>query len=126
MVDRPSAPARRKLWRITDRQTFVALRRDGRRVRRGPLTVTFLAPRGDDELGPPRVAFAVGRATGGAVTRNRIRRRLRASLRALLVTDRLPHGDYLIGAGPEVARAPWADLQRSLEDAVVAATEPPR
>ena len=31
---------------------------------------------------PPRVAYAVGRGVGGAVVRNRVRRRLRAATRA--------------------------------------------
>ena len=43
--------------------------------------VTWLAPPPDGRPHPPRVAFAVGRAAGGAVVRNRIRRRLRAALR---------------------------------------------
>ena len=34
-----------------------------------------------DESGPPRVAYAVGRRVGGAVARNRVRRRLRAVVR---------------------------------------------
>ena len=126
MVDTPSRPSRPQLWRITDRRSFGALRQHGRRVRRGPLTVTFLPPRGVEELVPPRVAFAVGAAVGGAVIRNRIRRRLRAALRALLVAERLPRGDYLISAGAEVARVASTELARHLEDAVDAATGPPR
>lgn len=115
----PAAP-RPQLWRITDRRSFQELRRDGRRARRGPLTVTYLP-------GPsphPRVAFAVGKAAGGAVTRNRIRRRLRAALRELQATDGLPAGTYLVGAGPEAAPAPWAELVGSLAGAVGAATRP--
>jgi uncharacterized protein len=64
------------IWRIRDRSTFAELRRRGRRIRRGPLSVTWLA----EEVGrPPRVAYAVGRPVGTAVARNRLRRRLRGA-----------------------------------------------
>jgi len=111
--------ARPRLWRITDRATFQAFRRDGRRVRRGPLTVTWLPP---VDPSPPRAAFAIGRTTGGAVERNRVRRRLRAALRELLVEDRLPQGAYLLGATAEVATMPWSALVSLLADAVTEVT----
>ena len=66
------------IWRVRDRASFRALAAGSRR-RRGVLTVTC-APAGTD--GPPRVAYAVGRRVGGAVARNRVRRRLRAVVRA--------------------------------------------
>lgn len=103
------APARPELWRVTDRQTFRALRERGRRARRGPLVLTWLAP-GPGEDAPPRVAFAIGRAVGGAVRRNRIRRRLRAALRELQADGRLPAGTYLVGGRAELADLPWSEL----------------
>jgi ribonuclease P protein component len=54
---------------------------------------------------PPRVAFAVPRKVGNAVTRNRIRRCVRGRL-ADRVRDRdggLPSGAYLVTVGPEAA-----------------------
>src|SRR5207302_3948031 len=45
------------IWRIRDRATFAALRRSRHRVRRGPITVTWLP--GDPAV-PPRVAYAIG------------------------------------------------------------------
>jgi len=73
------------------------------------------------------VAYAVGRAVGTAVARNRLRRRLRAivSERA----ERLPAGAYLVRAGPEAAGLGSADLRtalvRALERAVTAETPAP-
>ena len=105
----PLASPRPELWRVTDRRTFQALRQNGRRVRRGPLTVTWLAPAADDTT-PPRAAFALGRAIGGAVVRNRVRRRLRAALRELQADGRLPAGTYLLGGSAELAHLPWSAL----------------
>ena len=115
------AGTRPQLWRITDRRTFEALRREGRRARRGPLTVTWIpAPLGDTN--PPRAGFAVNRAVGGAVVRNRVRRRLRAALRELQAADRLPAGAYLLGGRAELADLPWSALVRLLDGAVAEAT----
>ena len=64
--------------------------------------------------GPPRVAFAVGRRAGGAVARNRVRRRLREVARQ----SSLPSGDWMIGAGPGAASASFADLSGWVSAAV--------
>jgi ribonuclease P protein component len=119
--DRP-ASRRPQLWRVTDRTAFEALRRARQRARIGPLTLTWLPPAAGAEEEPPRAAFAVGRVVGGAVARNRIRRRLRAALRELQVAGRLPGGTYLIGGGAELGTLPWPDLRAALDEAVVAAT----
>ena len=108
------AVPRPELWRVTDRASFQALRRRGRRVRRGYLTVTYLAPDQTASRLPPRVAFAVGKATGGAVVRNRVRRRLRAALREMLLAGHLPSGTFLLGATAVVAQTPWSELISSL------------
>jgi ribonuclease P protein component len=55
---------------------------------------------------PPRVAFAVGRRVGGAVDRNRVRRRLRAIAR----DTGLPAGTWLVGAGAGAATATSHEL----------------
>jgi ribonuclease P protein component len=110
----PLAPPRAELWRVTDRRTFHALRERGHRARRGPITVTWLPPAPGEDT-PPRVAFAVGRTIGGAVLRNRIRRRLRAALRELRADGRLPAGTYLVGGQAELAHLPWSTLVEQLE-----------
>jgi ribonuclease P protein component len=55
------------------------------------------------------VAVATGRATGSAVTRNRVRRRLRAAV-AAHQEQLVPGGAYLFGAGREAVRAPFDTL----------------
>ena len=102
-----------QVWRIRDRATFEQLRTTGRHLRKGPVTVWWVA--GDPAV-PPRVAFAVGRAVGNAVQRNRLRRRLRA-----ILSDR-DHkwraGAYLIGVAPPAATLPWDDLRAIVIEAL--------
>jgi ribonuclease P protein component len=111
------------IWRIRDRATFEALRREGRRTRRGSLSVTYVPA--DD--GPPRVAYGIGRKVGPAVVRNRVRRRLRAAARALAADRALRPGAYLVTVGPRAAEASAAELHRLLGEAcaAVTATRPP-
>jgi ribonuclease P protein component len=135
--DRPGAapqgpfPAVGLIGRISDRATFDALRREGRRARRDPVTVVFLsehAPDGDGPAGGVRVAYTVGRRVGTAVVRNRVRRRLRAAMREIdRERDGLMPGAYLVLADRGAATAPYAELRRSVGaacDAAVRGTDP--
>ena len=118
--DEQGAAPRLHLWRVTDRATFEALRRHGHRARSGPVSVTWLAPDPTAGPTPPRAAFAVGKGAGGAVRRNRIRRRLRAGLRELQRQGRLPAGTYLLSARPEVAEMPWPEVIAAIDGAIAA------
>ena len=60
---------------------------------------------------PPWVAYALGRAVGPAVVRNRLRRQLRV----LLVASSLPPGLYLIGAQAAAAQRSRAELVFDLD-----------
>ncbi|HTZ08108.1 MAG TPA: ribonuclease P protein component [Acidimicrobiales bacterium] len=104
-------------WRIRDRDTFERLRRTGRRSRRGPVTVTFCT---DRDEGAPRVAYAVGRRVGGAVERNRLRRRLRAVVDQLDGT--LAPGAYLVSAGRDALGLPFEDLKADVTAAMTSAS----
>jgi ribonuclease P protein component len=80
--------------------------------------------------GEVRVAYAIGRAVGPAVVRNKVRRRLRAAARELDVsTGGLPTGTYLVSLRPEAASASYEDLRRDLATTIAAAigsTDTPR
>lgn len=95
---------------VRDRASFAALRRDGVRRRARFVTVTRL----DDDADPPRVAYALGRSVGNAVTRNRLRRRLRA---ILAETPLLP-GTYLVSAGSAACTLSDQDLRADLAKAL--------
>jgi len=60
---------------ISDRAVFTAIRTNGRHVRSADLRFRYL-PGEPEEI--PQVAYSISRKVGSAVTRNRIRRRLRA------------------------------------------------
>ena len=59
--------------------------------------------------GPPRVAYAVGRRSGNAVERNRIRRRLRHVVSNHAERLRADH-QYLVGASQGALGTPSAEL----------------
>ncbi len=104
------------MWRVRDRATIQALRRSRRRVRTGPITVTF-AP--SAPLDRPQVAYAIGRKVGGAVVRNRLRRRLRMIV-AELDPAVLRPGAYLVGATAEAAVLSFQELRTVVATAVQA------
>jgi ribonuclease P protein component len=74
----------------------------------------------DGVAGPPRVAFAVGRQVGGAVVRNRVRRRLRELARG----SELPGGAWLVTAGAGTANVDFPVLAGWWEAAVASLTPP--
>ncbi len=62
---------------ISDRSVFAEIRAAGHHVRSADLRLRYLP---GEPGATPQVAYAISRKVGNAVTRNRIRRRLRASL----------------------------------------------
>ena len=66
-----------------------------------------------------RVAFAVGRSVGGAVVRNRIKRRLREAFAKMITKNNLvPHRDYLIRVFPGVNNKSFTFLAENLENII--------
>jgi ribonuclease P protein component len=106
------------VWRVRDRASFEALRRSARRARRGAVTVSFAEVGAE---GRPRVAFAIGKRAGGAVERNRLRRRLRA-VAAGLGNDLEP-GVYLLSAGRTATGLTYPELKSQVTEAMTAAPQ---
>lgn len=100
-----------RIGRVRTRASFAALSASGRRARHGVLRVTAVV---DPDAGAPRVAFAVGRAVGPAVVRNRVRRRLRAAAAEL---GPVP-GAYLLAVEPAAAGCSYAELRADLAGAL--------
>lgn len=82
------------------------------------MTVRYTGPSNDSRL---LVAFAIGRRTGTAVVRNRVRRRLRAALEEMARAEQVPGGIAIVSAGPAVATASFAAVRRDLGRALGAA-----
>ncbi len=103
-------PAGLRLRRSSD---FDATVRRGARAGRGTVVVHC---RATDEPGT-RVGFVVSRAVGGAVVRNKIRRRLRGVVVEQRAT--LPRGaDVVVRALPPAAAADHAELRADVLSAV--------
>ena len=89
--------------RLSRSRDFDAVYRQGRSVSTRSVTLHWFA-REDDADGPPRLGLAVPRAVGTAVTRNRIKRQLRAVWSEL--AESVPVGrDYVLVARPGLADA---------------------
>lgn len=108
---RPGAPDRGPLGsaRLTHRAEYDAVYRNGRRRSSRQFTV-FFWPNGGSES---RFGMSVGRALGGAVVRNRIRRRVREVLR--LNRRGIPSGwDIIVHPRASVAKAEFAAMSDEL------------
>lgn len=77
-------------------------------ARNGPLVVSFAAVPGTE---PPVLAFSISKKVGNAVTRNRLRRRLKEVVRLHV---ELQSGVYLIRAMPEAAQLTYWQLRTHL------------
>jgi ribonuclease P protein component len=101
--------------RLTSSDSFRRCVREGRRAGSRTLVLHLTGP--GEPLGaadaPARVGFVVGKTVGGAVVRNRVRRRLRH-----LVRDRLaelpPASTLVVRALAAAADASYAELRADL------------
>ncbi|MGH8980203.1 MAG: ribonuclease P protein component, partial [Acidimicrobiales bacterium] len=91
------------------------------RAARGPLRVAYAQVSGETP-GLACVGYAVGRRHGNAVTRNRLRRRLRAVAREVEAAGGLAPGAYLVSARPEATALDTRALRTAFEAATRAAT----
>lgn len=69
------------------------------------------------ELEPPRFGFTVTRKVGNAVVRNRIKRRLRETVRLLEPDFAKPGFDYVLVGRKAALTRPFGDMLRDLKQA---------
>ncbi|WP_130177662.1 ribonuclease P protein component [Cryobacterium sp. SO1] len=101
--------------RITSGSDYKAVVRRGVRVV-GPHTVAYL--RRNPEPTPVRFGFIVAKNVGGAVVRNRVRRRMKAASFDLL--PGVPAGTEIVfRALPTSVHASWPDLVAELSNALI-------
>ena len=98
--------------RLLKHRDFERVYQKGSRQFSGNLTVFYVRRQQENAPGP-RVGFTVSRALGGAVERNRIRRRLREAIRACLPHLRAPL-DVVINPKKAVLKMEFAALEAEL------------
>jgi ribonuclease P protein component len=109
-----------RIDRLTRRPEFLAVAASGLRYATSSVVVQALPPAGSPA--PPRASarfgFTATRKLGGAVIRNRARRRLKAAA-ALLAPDHARAGtDYVFVARGGALDRPWQDLLRDVAQAM--------
>jgi ribonuclease P protein component len=116
VASRPEGPRRRRR-RLSRSAEFDRVYREGT-SHATRFLVVYAFPRHDDDSSP-RLGVSVGRKLGGAVDRNRVKRRLREAFWSL-AGDLPPSHDFVVVARPEVgdlaAREGEAGIERALEE----------
>lgn len=109
-------PAAHRLRRSTD---FAGTVRGGRRASRGSLVVHYTppAPAADQ---PAKAGFVVSKAVGGAVLRNKVKRRLR-HLVASHLQELPPGSSIVVRALPSAAFVEYSAMAKDFEAALSAA-----
>lgn len=102
------------MQRLKRRKEFLAAARAASRA--APGVVVQMRRRGDEDAA--RIGFTVTKKLGGAVERNRIRRRIKEAVRLALPGHVQPGRDYVFIGRPEAKLRPFKLLQQDLVDAV--------
>jgi ribonuclease P protein component len=107
--------------RLKTRPDFLRAAKGVRKVM--PSVSLEVCPTPADKAGPQtlRVGFTASRKVGGAVQRNRAKRRLRAAAAAVLPLYGRGGNDYVLVARPETLTRPYAGLVDDLVAALQAA-----
>lgn len=99
--------------RLLTSDEFRTVQRRGRKKTvSGALIVVLKTP----DQHPARFGFVVPKAVGGAVVRNRVKRKLRAA--AATITSDITGCDVVVRATPSASVMTFADWSRELRDAV--------
>lgn len=104
-----------KIQRLTRRAEFLAAAK-GVSSARGAVVVQALAREGQEVI---RAGFTATRKIGGAVVRNRAKRRLREAARLLLPHHGAPGVDYVFVARGGTTARPWPRLLDDVKSALL-------
>ena len=104
-------PGLNRKFRLTSTSEFRRVRRNGKSYAH-PLVVLVVSP---NQRESSRFGFSAGRAIGGAVRRNRAKRRMREAMRTLKPSIK-GGWDMILIARSGQNEAEWSDLRDSIED----------
>lgn len=107
-----------RLARLTERKQFLAAAAHGRRFRSSAFTAQVRDAEGEDGREGLRLGLTASRKVGGAVERNRIRRRLREAAKVALAAQSSRTCDIVVVARREVLTADFAALVADLSVAL--------
>ncbi len=107
--------------RLKNRADFLRAARGVRRVVPGLTLEICPTPESAAKAGCLRVGFTASRKIGGAVERNRAKRRLRAAAAAVLPLSGRQRTDYVLVARPNTLNRPFDGLLEDLAAALAAA-----
>ena len=101
--------------RLKKRSDYLHIAKAGKRVVTPAFILQVYSRNAED---PARVGFTASRKVGGAVERNRAKRRLRALARQFLTPLACKATDYVLIARQEALRRPYALMAEDLEKAL--------
>lgn len=107
--------------RLKTRPQYLAVAKAGVKKVMPGLVVQFLPPRKNGKT--VKVGLTVSGKTGGAVTRNRIKRRLRNVIGEVLPGVAKPGASYVVIGRKAALKRPFGDLKKDLIEAVQALHE---
>ena len=111
--------AGRRFWgRLTRRPEFLKVAASRRRWAAPGLILQVADSPASEPQGGFRLGFTASRKVGGAVERNRARRRLRAAAAAVMTVHAARGIDYVLVARAETVKRPFAGLLADLETAL--------
>jgi ribonuclease P protein component len=117
----PGLVVRLSADRMRNRADFLRAQRGVRRIASGLVLEACPTPETLAEAGHLRVGFTASRKIGGAVERNRAKRRLRAAAAAVLPLSGRERTDYVLIARPATLNRPFDGLLEDLAAALAAA-----
>jgi ribonuclease P protein component len=100
---------------VSSRLEFALLAEQAKRASCGVVSVSFVAVTAQAGRASVRVAYGVSRHTGGAVVRNRVRRRFRAAIHGMALAP----GLYMVRPRAGVVEASFERIRTDLQTVCV-------